>query len=200
MQYLICHTDPHQKQQWPSMRRAHGVMPQQPKFRVLFIFPQDELTAMAANLAYVQGQSATDADPTAAPAVSRWMDLEDDGNRPIVQDALNLALAEVEDALSAIAAGRLDAPRHYDVHVSPKRELVSEFIMAAGTSDAAIAHLQQAVRQYLIESVLSRWAALTRPDAVAYWTAQAAAHLDAVRDAGRRCMACPKTVRKWPSW
>ena len=198
MRYTVSPLTPVPARPCHTMRQAVSLWHSRRKFRVLFIYPLDEIKTLAAQLAYTQGAAVTDADPTAAPATSRWMDVAVDENAAILLDTVNLAVAEVEDALSAISAGQLDAPRSYDVHLEPRREIVSEYIMGAGVRDSSILHLQLAIRQYLISSLLARWAALTRPEQATYWTTQAAAQFEDVRDSGRRCQSIPTTVPKYP--
>ena len=184
---------------WPTVSAARAAM-HTPKFRVAFIFPVDDLMKMAANLAFIQGNAITDAQPDMAPAIRQFYDILESGNAPVLQAQLDLTLSEIEDALSAISAGHLDGNRHYDVHVQPKQEFVSEFYISADTADSTIQHLALAMQDCLISSILSKWSALTNSQTLAYWDQQQQVQMEAIRSAGIRCQPKNITVRKFPAW
>lgn len=198
MKYRIRPFDYQKGVLWNDMEQAR-MHSKAAKFRVMFLYDQEELLALAANLAYVQGRTAIDTDSTARTAVTQWFELKENENAPIIQNALDTALSKVENRLSALTPGRLERDRSYDVHTAPKKELCTEFVVGAGTKDSVLLNLQIQLKNFLIESVLVEWAGLTRPDALEYWTERAENHLEEAMSSARQCIPLVR-IPKFPNW
>lgn len=170
------------------------------KYRALLIFSSKELIKEAALNAYAQGNSVTTADPTLKPNISQWFDIEDEANAPIIQSQIQLAMAEVNHTVSAIGTGRNLGNVSIDAHMHPVKEHSIEVWVSSETTDSIVYSLSTFINQYIVNSILTKWASLTNPTAVEYWTAQRDSQLEALRLASLHLQPKRISVRKFPAW
>lgn len=184
---------------WPDMSHAKDAYVS-PKYRVSFIYDHAELVNLAASMAFAQGTTAAGSDPAIKESIHQWFDIEESHNAPIIQLQVDLAMSEIEHAISAVGSGHLDDHRSMDGHLHPKTEYAIEIWASSETQDGILSHLEIAIRQYIIETILSKWAALTYPDGIQYWEAQRAQHIEDIRSAALHCQPKKISVRRFPAW
>lgn len=133
------------------------------------------------NLAYVEGdvmQLPLDHEHARHPVI----DVGQDGNRDRVRRVLDLAFAEVTDALFPYTKRRLEEGAVQRDDLVETDEYVLELSVPIEFSETTLLYLERLIHEYAVACVLSDWMAITNPSARERWDVRKVEVLAGIRD------------------
>ncbi|GEM_PF-177823 len=133
------------------------------------------------NLAYVEGdvmQLPLDHEHARHPVI----DVGQDGNRDRVRRVLDLAFAEVTDALFPYTKRRLEEGAVQRDDLVETDEYVLELSVPIEFSETTLLYLERLIHEYAVACVLSDWMAITNPSARERWEVRKVEVLAGIRD------------------